>query len=164
VNQEYQKEAVKSQRGTGERKDPEPSVIAPDSRPHIETGEYSAICYKVEYGWCFGRRTLYICFRIQGSLYDGAELFMPCACPKGKLTPRMKIYEQWSMALGKSPHPKERLNIKVFKNKIYRIIVRDSQAKFSNGTLKPAFRQYSVVDTILSVEAGVQESDEDYPE
>jgi hypothetical protein len=124
-----------------------PSRIAP--------GEYSAICYKTETGISFGGRcNAFLGFRIYGGINDGIELFMTCTYPSGKISPRHKIYQQWMLGAGRAPAKKEKLKLGIFKNRMYRVLVRDTERRFSNGRLMPTHMQYSVIDTIIEVETG----------
>jgi hypothetical protein len=130
--------------------------IAQESRSRIPPGKYKAICYAAETGRSFGgRRDIYILFRIQGSRYDGTELFMACPYPKRKTSPRYKIYDQWSLAMGRLPAKNEKLSGEAFTGKMYEVIVRDTRKKFSDGRPKPDFLQYSVVESIITPLTGV---------
>lgn len=131
--------------------------IAEQSRPRIPTSEYDAVCYKTETGRSWGGRTdIYILFRIIGGSQDGTELFMACTYhPKRKLSQRYKYYQQWTLANGAPPKKGERLSPKVFCNKMYRVLVRDTQRRYSNGKLMPDILQYSVVDSIIETQTGI---------
>lgn len=142
------------QRGRG-REIEEPT--ADNQMPRIEPGEYDAICYRAEYGKSWGgRNSLYVKFRIYEGKYDGVELFMVCSRPKGKLRTRHKLYQQWSLALGRVPIKSERFNKETLPNKMYRVLVRDTNRQFSNGRRMPDYLQYSVVDTILETLTGTR--------
>jgi hypothetical protein len=118
--------------------------------PRIEPGEYDAICYKVDIALAYGgRRNIYLRFRINGGEYDGTELFMACSFPKRKLTPNFKYYKQWMLAACRPPYPKERLSRKIFKNRLFRILVRDTRCRFATGKACPDYMQYSVIDSII---------------
>ncbi|MFH1372507.1 MAG: hypothetical protein ABII79_01750 [bacterium] len=131
--------------------------MAGNQESSIPPGEYEAICYKAETGKSWGGRTdAYIRFRIYGGKYDGTELFMACTWhPKSKLTPRHKYLEQWTLAKGRRPVKGEPLSLTIFKGKMYRVLVRNTQRMFSDGRLKPGYMQYSVVDSILKPPTGV---------
>lgn len=133
----------------------ESEVRAGASRPRIEPGEYDAICYKVEVGRAW-RRNCYVLFRIYGGKYDGTELFMACPYPEGRISTRFKLYDQWTLAIGRPPRRGERFSPRVFKNKMYGVLVRDTRRKFLNlNRLKPDYCQYSVVETIIETQTGV---------
>ncbi len=131
--------------------------IAEQPRPRIPASEYDAICYKTETGRSWGGRTnIYILFRIIGGSQDGTELFMACTYhPKGKLSQRYKYYVQWTLAKGAPPKKGERLSPKVFCGKMYRVLVRDTQIRHSNGKLMADCLQYSVVDSIIETQTGI---------
>jgi hypothetical protein len=130
--------------------------IAQESRSRIPPGKYKAICYATETGRSFGgRRDIYILFRIQGSKYDGTELYMVCTYPKRKISSRHKIYEQWSLAEGRRPAKGEKLSGEVFTGKMYEVLIRDTQRKYSDGSVKPDFLQYSLVESIIRPLTGV---------
>ena len=124
---------------------------ADDFPPRIEPGYYDAICYKTKIGLAFGgRRNLYFRFRIIDGKYDGLELFMTCTYPDGKLSPNFKYYKQWMLAAERRPHKKEHhLSRKIFKDRIFRVLVRDTKPKYENGKPQPDFMKYSVIDSII---------------
>lgn len=117
----------------------------------IPPGEYEAVCYDTRTGPGFGGHTsAYIWFRITGGKYDGEELFMACRYkPKARLSPRHKYYQQWVLAANRRPHKGERLSLGVFKNRLFSILVRDTQKKHRSGRLMADCVQYSVVDSII---------------
>ena len=123
---------------------------ATDFPPRIKKGLYDAVCFKTEIGPAWGgRRNLYFRFRIIEGEFMDVELFMTCPYPKGKLSSNFKYYKQWMLAAGRPPHKREFLKRKVFKNRAFRIIVRDTRRKFDTGKEYPDFMQYSVVDSIV---------------
>ena len=67
---------------------------------------------------------------------------------KAELTPRHKYYKQWSIAAGRRPDKRERMVFGVFKNRLFRIRVRDVE-RDSNGQPSPDVLKYSVVDRIV---------------
>ena len=141
-----------------EKKQPgqaDPDVVTESVRPTVPSAEYEAICFKTEYGISFGgRKDLYVRFRICDGEFDGTELFMAINPPK-KLTQRTKKWQQWALAIGRQPRKGERFSKGIFENKMFKILVRLTRAKFDNGQQKPDFMQYSVVDTILEAQTGV---------
>jgi len=127
-----------------------------DLPERIEPGEYTAICYRTDYGISFGgKRKLYVRFRIWEGPHAGFELSMICTTLKSNRSYRQKLYDQWSLVLGRTPGKGERFSAKIFKNRMYRVWVRDTTRKMPNGELKPHHMQYSVVDTILEPLTGV---------
>jgi hypothetical protein len=158
-NRKYMNQHQKSDKRDEELEQSEILVETP--RPRIPPGEYDAICFKVNNGRSWGgRRDCYLRFRIYDGNYNGTELFMVCPFPPGKLSTRMKLYAQWTLAMMRQPRKGERICTKDFLNKLYRVEVRDTKRKFpdSNKVL-PKFMQYSVVATILDVLAGVSQND-----
>lgn len=130
---------------------------ADEFRQKIPAGEYDAICYKTEKGKSWGgRRDCYLRFRIHGGKYDGVELFMACTFPEKRISPRYKLYSQWMLAMGRAPFRKERISPNVFRNRMFRVLVRDTGCTYSGtNRLMPDHCQYSVVDTILEPITGV---------
>lgn len=136
-----------------------PFIIADTMRERVPPGEYEAVCYDTSTGTSFGGRLdLYVNFRISGGEFDGIELFMVCTLPKCKLRQRFKLYDQWSLAIGRPPYKGEKFKASVFKNKKYRIIVRDTKRQYSNKKPKPESSQYSMVDTIIEAETGIPDA------
>ena len=131
--------------------------VAEQFSPRIPPGEYDAICYKTETGRSWGGRTdIYILFRIIGGSQDGTELFMACTYHvKREMTLRFKYYQQWTLANGTPPKKGERLSRKIFLNKKYRVLVRDTKRRHSNGKPVADFLQYSVVDSIIETQAEI---------
>ena len=131
--------------------------VMAEARPHIPPGKYDAICYACEYGKSWGGRVdLYVRFRICSSEYRDTSLFMVCRKANGKLSRRSKLWEQWCLAIGRLPHGRERFSKDVFKGKLYKVLVRDTDKRFSNRDKMPEFMQYSVVDTILEAQTGLE--------
>jgi hypothetical protein len=139
----------------------QPTKNLPD---RIRPGEYTAICYRTDYGICQGgEKKLFVRFRIYGGEHHGMELFMACPLPKksrksgrrAKLGYCHKLYTQWLLALGRRPHERERFKKDIFPSKMYSVQVRDTKRKYSTGKVMPAHVQYSVIDTILEPLTGV---------
>ena len=121
----------------------------------IPEGIYDAICFKTETAMGFGgSRKIYFKFRIYGGEHDGVELFMVCNFPKTKIGKRYKYFDQWMLALGRHPSKGERLSPKIFRNRLFKILVRDTKPRFSNGKFKPDIFKYSVVDSIIEALTG----------
>ncbi len=131
--------------------------VAASSWPRIEPGFYEAICYKTEIGVAWGyRRNLYVLFKIYDGDHDGTELFMTCNYPSKGITYRYKIYTQWSLAMGRKPYKGEKISGKAFPKKLYLVEVRDTIIKHRDGRPMPNFMQYSVIDSIIEVQTGVE--------
>lgn len=130
----------------------------PEPMPSIPPGEYTAICYRTDYGRSWGgRRDIYIRFRIIEGEYSGTELPLICTAKVGeKMTTRWKLYKQWCLAVGGRPRPGRFNKDDAFVGKMYRIYVRYTKAKheLTKRTL-PDYLQYSVVDAILETLTGV---------
>jgi hypothetical protein len=119
----------------------------------IPEGIYDAVCYRTETAVSFGGGTkIYVKFRIYGGEYNGTELFMVCNYPKGKVRPQLKYYVQWMMAKGRRPYKNESLSPRIFRNRMFKVMVRDAKPKFPDGKLKPDFFRYSIVDTIIEAQ------------
>lgn len=80
---------------------------------------------------------------------------MICTMPKGKLGQRFKLFDQWALVLGRAPRKGEKFKASIFRNKMHRILVRDTKRVFPHRKLKPVFLQYSVVDTIIETLTGI---------
>lgn len=148
--------SFKKSQQNGRLKKHKEEIVAQEPLPIVPPGEYKAVCKKAKYGVCQGGdKRLFFEFVIIEGKYCGAQLFMVCLRYR-KLRTRHKLYNQWALVLGRKPNDGERLNRKIFEKKAYLISVRNTDKKFSkiNRTM-PDFLQYSVVDTILEVIAGV---------
>ena len=66
--------------------------------------------------------------------------------------------EQGMRAKGAPPKKGERLSPKVFCHKMYRILVRDTGRRHSNGRPMADCLQYSVVDSIIETQTGLSMS------
>lgn len=132
-------------------------VIAEEPLVQIPPGEYQAVCKKAVYKFCQGGdKRLFIEFVIIEGKFAGVQLFMVCPTPSGKLRIRHKLYNQWAIVLGRKPHKGERFNRKIFEKKMYKVSVRNTRKKFSGtGRIMPEYLQYSVVDEIIEVVAGL---------
>lgn len=123
--------------------------VADSPIPRIESGEYKAICKGFDIGWCFGRRSIYLEFVIQEGRYHDTKLVMICTYPKAKISHRYKYHRQWIIANGTRPTGKQKLHPDIFPGRMFKVRVRDTQVKHSDGTLMPDCVQYSVVDSII---------------
>ena len=155
----YVSEAIKTPPVSKKDKSESSSLIADGMSIRIPPVEYKAVCYATNTGISFGGRlSLYVQFRICGGEYDGVEVPMICTLPKGKLRQRFKLFVQWALVLGRAPYKGEKFKASVFKNKMYRILVRDTKCVFPNRKPKPKFLQYSVVDTIIETITGIPDA------
>lgn len=153
MNQNSARLQVKRKPGRGRGGSAVP--IAGKAYPRVPEGEYEAVCYDVRKGKSWGgREDIYVMFRLMSGPHDGEELFMACTFhTKTELTPRHKYYQQWSIAAGRRPGKRERMVFGVFKNRLFRISVRDV-TKDSSGKLAPDVLRYSVVDSIIESSTG----------
>lgn len=139
---------------TTKRKRRRPDHDAPtsnDDLPHIPPGEYDAICIGTERGRSWGgREDIYVRFRLYDGPCHGTDLFMVCTYhAKARLSRRHKYWQQWTLANDGPPLPGEKLSASVFRNRMFRVIVRDTRKSHSNGRPMPDWMQYSVVDSIV---------------
>ena len=130
--------------------------IAGKDYVRIPPGEYDAVCYRARTGPGYGGHiSAYLWFRITGGKFDGEELFMACRYqPTAELSPRHKYHQQWVRAANRRPGKGERLSFGVFKNRLFRVLVRDTQKRHSGGHLMADCAQYSVVDSIIEPMTG----------
>lgn len=93
-------------------------------------------------------------FRLVSGPFEGKELFLVCTFhTKGELTTRHKYYKQWTIAAERKPEKSERLVFGVFKNRLFRILVRDVETD-SSGRPLPEVLKYSVVASIIEPMTG----------
>ena len=140
----------------GQKDQQDRAPVAASAMPRVPEGEYDVICYDVETGRSWGgRENVYIKCRVfEGPCHD-IELFLVCTYhPKAELTPRHKYYQQWTLAAGKPPSKGERLHFGVFKNKMFRVLVRNTQKRHRSGRIMADCVQYSVIDSIIEKVAG----------
>jgi hypothetical protein len=130
--------------------DSEAPPVADSPPARIPNGDYLAQCVDYKVAKTFkGRRDIFIVFEISDGERAGETMFMACPYPKGKLRPRHKYYQQWTLAAGRHPRKKVPLEPKIFLNCEYRIKVRLSRRRHSDGTLMADCAQYSMVDTTI---------------
>lgn len=130
--------------------------FAGEPRSNTPTGEYIVICYKTRPVQSFGgKRRLELWFRVIEGNFEGDEILMYCTFPSGRLSRSCKLYEQWVLAIGRTPTKGERFNRKVFQGKMFKLLVRKTNCKYKNRILKPTILQYSVADTILETLTGI---------
>jgi len=96
-------------------------------------------------------------FRIVEGDHAAVELEMYCNYPSGRISRSLKLHRQWALAIGRFPFKGDKFAQKVFRGKMYRVLVRDAESTFPDKTSVPEFLRYSVVDTIKEVLTGVPE-------
>ena len=122
----------------------------PDIPPLIPPGEYEVSFQRAKKKRLWGSEKIFLEGRIETfGPYNGVKLFMACnVVPNGKWTTGSKFYQAWVIAAGRKPDRFDRMSIKVFKNKRFRVRVR-TVAKTAKGIKRIPELQYSVIDEIL---------------
>jgi len=132
-------------------------VCKDDPRPLIPEAVYEAVCISYDDGFCFGKcRKLFLTFKIiTPGPHLGTELFMAFNMAyNGKIAAGSKYYKTWCMANNwNRPTRNAIMSPRIFKNKAFDIKVRTVKPQH-NGNAMPKEHQYSVVDSILRVNAG----------
>lgn len=126
-----------------------------DTRPVLPEGEYEAACTTAEFieFYKFGRaRKLFLHFQVYGGEHDGTKLFLPMtAPPKGERVGRgSKLYANYLIANGHPPGRRDRVSLKVFKGRLFRVKVKTVCPMFENGKPKPEQFHYSIVSELLA--------------
>ena len=125
--------------------------IGGDARPLIPEGVYEAVCTGAEFVelYKFGKsRKLFLHFEVYSGEHRGATLFLPMVAPspRGKVPVASKLYANYLVANGGCPPGRrDRLSLKVFKRRLFRVGVTNVKPKFQDGTPKPAQFHYSIV-------------------
>ena len=116
---------------------------AGEDRPLIPEGIYKARCIKIEKGIYHGTVKIYLRFQITEPYeHEGAELFMAMNVFK-IVPPGAKYYKQWVIANENiNPARKDRMSPSIFKNGIFKAIVRTVKPKDENDS------KYSIIDTL----------------
>lgn len=138
----------------GEQK--EEDFVADEIRPLIPEGTYQVCCIRIEKGTShFRSLKMFLGFKIvDPGEYMGTELFMAMnlidtktAKPFKKVPRGAKYFEQWVIA-NKNIHPRrnDRMSPAIFKNGVFKAVVRTVRPKFPDGTEKPECFHYSVID------------------
>jgi hypothetical protein len=123
--------------------------------PAIPDGQYDVAFRKATRAHQFGQEKLYLWFSIvtPGDWY-GEELYMVCNIPrKGKYTPSTKYWLVWVFVTGKKPKRGDRMSTAVFRNKIFLAGIR-TVTKTAKQLLRTREQQYSVVDELVTIQAG----------
>ncbi len=129
--------------------------VGGDARPLIPEGVYEAVCTSAESVelFKFGRsRKLFLHFEVYEGEHKGTPLYLPMTAPKqgGKVGVGSKLYASYLIANGgRPPGRRDRLAIKVFKHRLFRVRVRTVRPRFEDGTPKPDRFHYSVIAELL---------------
>ena len=119
---------------------------------HVPDHEYEAICIKCETGYGWGRKKMYLHFKIIDlGPHNDKMVFMPINYPDGVKVKgfRSKYYQVWCQFHGKRPSKNATMSPRIFKNKICTIRTRTVKPKSKNNS--PGDFPYSVVDEIVEV-------------
>lgn len=129
--------------------------VADDPRPLLEEGVYEAACVRAEIieFHRFGKaRKIILHFEIVGGAHGGERVFFPMSAlkPGGRVGRGSKLYASYLIANGgKPPGRRDRLSLKVFKHKLFRVRLGTAQPRFEDGKLKPQQFHYSIVSELL---------------
>jgi hypothetical protein len=121
----------------------------------IAEGCYEAACVGAEIIelFKFGRsRKLFLHFEIYSGEYRGVRLFMPMTAPHigGKVGRGSKLYSSYMIANGgRPPGRRDRLPLRVFRQRLFRVRVKTVRPAFSDGQPKPDRFHYSIVAELL---------------
>lgn len=125
----------------------EPRVLLPE-------GQYEGVCVGAELVemFKFGKaRKAFLCFELYNGAHAGKRLFMPMAAPPNghKIGRGSKLYANYLIANGQPPGRRDRVSLKVFQNRLFRVMVKTVKPTFENGTPKPAFFHYSIISELI---------------
>ena len=122
--------------------------------PLIKPGKYEVEYIRSEQVYLFKKHKIILWFRIcqLGTEYHGLELYLVCSKYK-KFPPSSKFYKAWMIATGRKPERRDRINTKVFREKIFLANVRTVSSSYK-GTAHPDNQRYSIIDELISIAAG----------
>jgi hypothetical protein len=132
-------------------------VCKDDPRPLIPEAVYEAVCTDYDPSFCFGKsRKLFLNFKIISGSHLGKELFMAFNMAyNGKMALGSKYYKTWCMVNDwKPPSRNAIISPRIFKNKVFEVLVRKVKPQH-NGNAMPKDFHYSVVDSIVKVNTGI---------
>lgn len=132
-------------------------ICSQEPYPLIEEGEYEASCIKVERKkYRQDENKVYLKFQITTfGEHIEKHLFMAMKDYGRKVRRGSKFFTAWVIANnGIKPRRGERMTMKVFHNKIFKILVVTVKPKFDTGHPKPESCHYSKVQHILELVAG----------
>lgn len=132
-------------------------ICSQEPYPLIEAGEYEASCVaSARKKYREDEHKVYLTFQITtfGEHFE-KRLFMAMKDYGRKVRRGSKFFTAWIIANGGiKPRRGERMSLKVFKNKVFRIYVDTVKPKFDTGHPKPESCHYSKVQHILELVAG----------
>jgi len=135
-------------------------LVADEIRPRILEGNYPVQCILVKRIPYCGTWKLHLRFRILEGDDSGLELdlYMNMTDSKGrkfKKVPRASnYYKNWVIAnYGHPPSRNDKMSPRIFKDGIFRAIVRDAVPQFPDGTDMPESIHYSVISHLIKREA-----------
>jgi hypothetical protein len=117
---------------------------AGEPRSLIPEGIYKLSYVKNEMNYYHGTAKIYLWFQIiEPYEHKGTELFMAMNALK-KVPPGAKYYQQWVIANDNiNPERKDRMSPSIFKNGIFKAIVRTVKPRNKNAS------KYSVIDSLI---------------
>lgn len=129
-------------------------VVGGDPRPVLPDGEYQAVCVGAEilrFRMFGSSRKVMLHFKLYGDQYAETPLFLPLVAPQEgqKIGRGSKLFAAYLVANGQPPARRDRITLRVFKNRLFRILVRTVKPRFQDGTVKPESFFYSVVAELL---------------
>ena len=123
--------------------------------PAIPDGDqYQVSFIRAEHRKHWGGK-VYLWFKlITPGEWCGEEFYMACSMPEsGRLGPSSKFYQAYVLAHGQRPKRVDRLSTAVFKNKVFRVRMRQV-LKTVKQTKRTEAQRYSVIDDLLEILAG----------
>ena len=125
--------------------------------PLVPVGEYSVVFSRASVGVFqkVGRTFLWFKIFTPGD-HVGAELYLSCRHPadgRRHFGLGSKMVAAATIALGHLPKRRNRITTRIFREKVFRARVR-TVVKDATGRARPRESQYSVIDSLLSLEAG----------
>ena len=125
------------------KKGKDDDFVAGDNWSLIKEGNYQAACIKHETGYSFGRKTLFLHWKItEAGEYFEEILFQPFNVNYRKLTMGTKYYKAWCHANGGRPKRGDRMSPLIFRKKVFLV-------KVVTVKREPDFLSYSKVDEIV---------------
>jgi len=129
--------------------------VGDDPRPLVSDGQYEAACVGAEVVefFKFGRsRKALLHFEIYSGPEQGKRLFLPMVAPRPgeKVRRGSKLYANYLVANGGvPPGRRDRISLKIFKRRLFRVMIKTVRPRFEDGSEKPELFHYSVVSELL---------------